>query len=70
MLSVHPQYIVDETAKQQAVIIQINEWKNILEKLEMLDDIEAYDKEKNQPSEVISFTQAIKEIKENKSFEI
>ena len=63
MLALHPQYIVDDTQKQQAVIIPINEWEKILEHLEMLDDIEAYDKAKKDQSEIISFEQAIKEIK-------
>ena len=34
MLALHPQYIVDETSTQQAVIIKIDEWQNIIKKLE------------------------------------
>jgi len=63
MLAIHPQYIVDDTQTQQAVIIQINEWQSIIEKLEMLDDIEAYDKSKQNLSEIISFDLAVKEIR-------
>jgi hypothetical protein len=70
MIEVHPQYVIDETSTQQAVIIQINEWNNIVEKLEMLDDAEAYDNEKQYPSKIISFDQAVKEIKEGKNFEV
>ena len=44
MLALNPQYIVDDTQTKQAVVIQINKWQKILEKLEMLDDIEAYNK--------------------------
>ena len=62
MLAVHPQYIVDETSVQQAVVIQIKEWQGIIEELEMLDDIVAYDKSKQNIDEVISFEQAVKEI--------
>ena len=64
MLSVHPQYIVDEASAQQAVIIQIKEWQGIVEQLEMLDDIVAYDKSKQKVDKVISFEQAIKEIRD------
>jgi hypothetical protein len=64
MLSVHPQYIVDETSAQQAVVIQIEEWQDIVEQLEMLDDIVAYDKSKEECDEVISFEQAVKEIRD------
>ena len=63
MLALHPQYIVDDTQTQQAVVIQINEWQGIVKKLEMLDDIEAYDKVKKTQNEVISFDQAVKEIR-------
>jgi hypothetical protein len=63
MLALHPQYIVDDTQTQQAVVIQINEWQGIVKKLEMLDDIEAYDKAKETQSEVISFDQAVKELR-------
>ena len=63
MLALHPQYIVDDTQTQQAVVIQIDEWKGIMKQLEMLDDIEAYDEAKKTQSEVISFDQAVKEIR-------
>ena len=63
MLALHPQYIVDDTQTQQAVVIQIKEWQDIVEKLEMLDDIEAYDEAKKNQSEVISFDQAVQEIR-------
>ena len=69
MVALHPQYIVDDTQTQQAVIIKINEWEGIIEKLEMLEDIEAYDKSKQEQDTVISFEQAIKEIRDN-NFEI
>jgi hypothetical protein len=63
MLALHPQYIVDDTQTQQAVVIQINEWQGIIKQLEMLDDIETYDKAKKNQSESISFDQAVKEIR-------
>lgn len=63
MLLLHPQYIIDETQTQKAVVIQINEWQKIIQHLEMLDDIEAYDKAKKTSNETTSFDQAVKEIK-------
>jgi protein involved in sex pheromone biosynthesis len=69
MIALHPQYIVDDTQTQQAVIIKINEWESIIEKLEMLDDIEAYDKSKQEQDTIIFFEQAIQEIRDN-NFEI
>ena len=63
MLALHPQYIVDDRQTQQAVVIGIKEWQGIMKQLEILDDIEAYDKAKKAKSEVISFDQAVKEIR-------
>jgi len=63
-MNFHPKYIV-ENDKVQAVIIQMDEWQEIQEKLEMLEDLEAYDKAKKETSEIISFDQAVKEIRNN-----
>jgi len=63
-MNFHPKYIV-ENDKVQAVIIQMDEWQKIQEQLEMLEDLEAYDKAKKESSEIISFDQAVKEIRNN-----
>ncbi len=63
MLALHPQYIIDDTQTQQAVVIKINEWQGIMKQLELLDDIEAYDKAKKTNNKSISFDQAVKEIR-------
>jgi len=62
MLTVHPQYLVDEKDARKAVIIPINEWDRILEELEELEDIRAYDAAKQEKSEAIPFEQAVREI--------
>jgi len=43
MTTFHPQYVVDEKWQRQAVIVSVAEWEQILEELEELDDIRAYD---------------------------
>jgi hypothetical protein len=70
MIKLHPQFIIDETSQKRAVVISIDEWEKIIDRLEMIEDIEAYDREKENLSEIISFDQAIKEIKERKVFEV
>ena len=60
---IKPQYIIDSNQKKEAVIIKIDEWEKIVEELEMLEDIRAYDKEKSNPSKIIPFKEALKEIK-------
>jgi hypothetical protein len=64
MLPLHPQYLVDENQRPQSVLLPVSEWEGIVEELEELDDIRAYDKAKAGPQEAVSFEQAIREIEE------
>jgi hypothetical protein len=64
MISIHPQYIVDEQQHKMSVVLPYKEWEKILEEIEELEDIRAYDAEKSKGDDVIPFDQAVKEIKE------
>ncbi len=63
MIEFHPEYIVDERSNKKAVVILIDEWNSILEEMEELDDIRAYDASKLEEEETIPFEQAVDEIK-------
>ncbi len=56
------QYITDTTGKKMGVILHIREYEKIMEGLEELEDIKAYDRAKTRKSEPIPFDQALKEI--------
>jgi PHD/YefM family antitoxin component YafN of YafNO toxin-antitoxin module len=58
----HPQYIVNEQQQATAVVLPVAEWDALLEEIEELDAIRAYDAAKAEESEVISFDQALAEI--------
>jgi PHD/YefM family antitoxin component YafN of YafNO toxin-antitoxin module len=60
MSSFHPEYLVDDQNRKKAVVLPISEWRRIVEELEELDDIRAYDKAKSQPSESIEFDEAVR----------
>ena len=45
MLTLHPQYIKD-TADKQLVVLPANEYNNLINELEELDDIKLYDEAK------------------------
>jgi PHD/YefM family antitoxin component YafN of YafNO toxin-antitoxin module len=45
VVAIHPQYVVDEKQHRQAVLVPVAEWEQIVEELEELDDIRAYDRE-------------------------
>jgi len=52
MLTVHPNYITDNTGKKISVVLPVKEFKTIMEELEELEDIRSYDDSKamNEPS--------------------
>jgi hypothetical protein len=61
-MNIHPEYIVDEKSNKKAVVITYNEWKKLLEALEELEDIKAYDLAKSLNDESISFDKVVNEI--------
>ena len=64
MNAFHPQYVVDETQTPTAVLLPVVEWEQVVEELEELDDIRAYDQAKAGSQETIPFEQAVREIQE------
>ena len=64
MSALHPEYIVDAKKHTKAVVIPVKEWDIILGEMEELNDIRAYDVAKSdKKDDVISFSQAVNEIK-------
>lgn len=56
------QYLVDEQGNRKAVVVPISAWEEIVESLDELDDIRAYDEAKREPSDSIPFEDAVAEI--------
>jgi len=59
-------YVVDETGNRVAVLIDIDEYQKILQALEELESINAYDEAKASDDEIISFDQALQEIENSR----
>ena len=59
-------YLVDEHGNQVGVLLEIAEYRQILEELEELATIKAYDKAKASKDEAIPFEQAISEIEQSR----
>ena len=55
-------YVVDVQGRRVGVLLDIAEYERILEELEELDSIQAYDAAKASRDEVIPFDQAVEEI--------
>jgi len=64
MVTLNPQYVVDGGKQPKAVLLTIKEWHDIVEALEELDDIRAYDAAKSGSQEAMPFEQAIREIQD------
>ncbi len=63
-------YVVDENGKRVAVLLDIEEYEKMVEELEELEDIRAYDEAiaelERGEDELIPFEQAVKEIEEGR----
>lgn len=59
-----PRYLVDDEGKQVAVLVDIEQYRTLLEAAEELSSIHAYDSAKASGEEAISFEQAIAEIEQ------
>ena len=63
-MNIHPRYIVDEKEGRQVVLLSLSEWQEVIEELEELDDIRAYDRARSEDQEQVPFDQAVREIDE------
>ena len=56
------QFVVDESGKRTAVLLEIDRYSELIEAQEELEAIRAYDEAKASNDEAIPFVKAIKEI--------
>lgn len=62
MLTVHPQYITDNTGKKISVVLPMKDFKAIMEELEEIEDIKLYDEAKKSDDPSIPMDEAFKMI--------
>lgn len=66
-LTINPQFVKDEKGHDLGVFLTKSDFDKLLEELEDLEDIKAYDEAKNRADEeYIPFQQAIEEIKKSR----
>ena len=63
---VRRKYVVDEKGKAVSVLLDICSYRKMLEELEELEAIHAFDAAKSSSGEVIPFDQAMREIKKSR----
>lgn len=66
MLSNTERYVVDQSGNRVSVVLDIADYQKLLDGLEELEEIKAYDAAKKSGDEIISFEDAISEIDRNK----
>ena len=62
MISIEPKVSKDENGNTQSVTLSAKDWNQILEELEELDDIRAFDQAVAEDSKSIPFEKAIAQI--------
>lgn len=62
MVTLHPEYVVDDDDKKRAVLLPVEEWEKVMDELEELEDIRLYDAVKKEGEEFLPFEQAVDEI--------
>ena len=65
MVTVHPEFVVDEQQNRKAVLLPAAEWDRIVDELEELDDIRAYDAAQPHVADKLPFEQAVREIQQD-----
>lgn len=66
-LIINPQFVKDEKGRDLGVFLTKSEFDKLLEELEDLEDIKAYDEAKNRADEeYIPYEQALEEIKQSR----
>ncbi len=66
MIKLKERYVVDEKGNRVGVLLDLEDYQKLLEELEELESIRAYDAAKASDDEAIPFEQAIKEIEKER----
>ena len=67
MGALRQQFIEDKQGNRIAVLMPIDQYNKMLEQLEEIDDIRAYDAAKAEKDEIIPFDQAVNEIEKERN---
>jgi hypothetical protein len=62
MIPFKEKYVVNDKGERISVVLDMDDYRRILEELEELESIRAYDAAKSSGDEVIPFEQAVEEI--------
>lgn len=66
MKTFYEKFVIDDKGERVGVILTMEDYQKILEELEELESIRAYDEAKTSREEAIPFEQAVKEIEKER----
>ena len=66
MAALQEEYLTDRDGNRVKVVLDIRQFQQMVEELEELDDIRAYDAAKASGDEAILFSQAVEEIRRSR----
>ncbi|HEY4720942.1 MAG TPA: hypothetical protein VII92_03795 [Anaerolineae bacterium] len=66
MITIKERFVVDENGAQVGVLLDIEDYRRLLDELEEIESIHAYDAAKATNDEVVPFEQAVAEIEQNR----
>ena len=66
MITFKEKYVINEKGEKVSVLLDLKDYQRILEELEELESIRAYDTAKASGEKPLSFEQAVKEIEKEK----
>ncbi len=66
MITLHERFVVDEDGKRTAILLDIEEYNKLLEELEELESIRAFDAARSSGDEAIPVDQAVAEIEKQR----
>ncbi|MEK7748019.1 MAG: hypothetical protein AAB300_02975 [Nitrospirota bacterium] len=58
MIIVHPEFVIDEHQNRKAVLLPYDKWQRVIQEMEELADIRAYEEAKTPPSDPMPFDEA------------
>lgn len=67
MLKIKEKFVVDGTGKRVSVLLDAEDYQQVLRELEELEEIRAYDRAKEYPGKVVPFEKALSEIERRRS---
>ena len=66
MVAIKERYVIDEKGNRSAILLDLRDYRKLIEAVEELESIRAYDSAKTSKDNAIPFEKAVREIERNR----